>query len=124
MVSKSEKVTIRINLDGELAQKFKTLQGKLGINSNAEVVRNLITTTYEKYGLSPLTPKFIHINTYVDRHDIYDLEKKKLISIYFKDDGTTWCDIDETQSCQHIDFALESPDVQKALKGHGWTRKQ
>lgn len=43
-----EKVTIRIDLDGELAQKFLTLKKKYGLKTNADVVRFIITQTHEK----------------------------------------------------------------------------
>lgn len=42
------KVTIRIDLEGELAEKFNALKAKHGLKSNAELVRLLITAAYEK----------------------------------------------------------------------------
>jgi len=87
----------------ELDAFLKTdMAKKLGYNYKVEVISQAVREFLEAH-------QFIHINTYVDRHDIYDLSQKKLISIYFKPDGTAWCQLDESLNCKHVDFALESP---------------
>ena len=44
----TKKVTIRIDLDGEMAQKFSYLKNKSGLKTNADVVRLMITQKYDE----------------------------------------------------------------------------
>jgi adenylate kinase len=44
----SEKLTIRLELDEELAQKFETVKNEKGIENNTDVLRSLITEAYKK----------------------------------------------------------------------------
>jgi hypothetical protein len=41
------KVQIRVDLDGEAAEKFLALKKKVGLTSNAEMIRYLIAIVYE-----------------------------------------------------------------------------
>jgi hypothetical protein len=45
-----EQVTIqlRVRLEGEMANRFTKLKAKLGFESNSDLVRLLITRTYEQ----------------------------------------------------------------------------
>lgn len=42
-MSEKEKVSIRIELEGDLALKFSQIKKRLGVEKNSEVVRVLIT---------------------------------------------------------------------------------
>ena len=44
----SEKVTIRIDLEGDLAKYFLYLKKRKGIKNNSELVRMLIVQEYER----------------------------------------------------------------------------
>ena len=46
MVMRKEVVRIRVDLVGERAREFLMIKKKLGLQSNAEVIRNLV---HEKY---------------------------------------------------------------------------
>ena len=47
----NEKVSIRIDLDGELAKRFQLIKLKMGVKSNSELVRILISREYSRlYG--------------------------------------------------------------------------
>lgn len=43
-----EKVFIRVDLDGPLAEKFNILKQKKGIKNSTELIRILITQEYER----------------------------------------------------------------------------
>ena len=43
-----EKINIRMNLEGEIAERFKTVKKWLGLKRNTEVIRALVTERYMK----------------------------------------------------------------------------
>jgi len=45
---KGEKLTIRIDLEGELAKKFEIIKREKGIENNTDVLRNLISEAYKQ----------------------------------------------------------------------------
>jgi len=48
-----EEIQLRVRLEGEMAKRFMKLKEKLGFESNSDLVRLLITRTYEEE-LKPL----------------------------------------------------------------------
>ena len=44
----SEKIDIRMDLEGEIAKRFKAVKRWLGLKQNTEVIRALITDRYMK----------------------------------------------------------------------------
>ena len=50
---KEEKVTIRIDLTGDLAKHFTYLKGVKGIKNNSELVRLLIAEEYRRIAGAP-----------------------------------------------------------------------
>ena len=50
-----EKVTIRLDLEGQPAEKFSDLKNKYGLKTNADVVRFLITSKWEEVEKNKLT---------------------------------------------------------------------
>jgi len=46
-MTEKERIQIRLDLEGELAQKFNAVKRKKGLVNNTDVVRLLINETYE-----------------------------------------------------------------------------
>lgn len=46
--SDEEKIQVRVNLNGVMAMRFTALKEKYGFESNTDLVRLLITQTYER----------------------------------------------------------------------------
>ena len=49
MIRLSQKVSIRLDLDEELAKRFTNIKNKMGIKNNAEVIRILISQEYQRH---------------------------------------------------------------------------
>lgn len=47
-MTSEQKIEIRLNLEGELAEKFKVVKRDKGIENNTDVLRNLITEAYKQ----------------------------------------------------------------------------
>ncbi|MEM2921749.1 MAG: ribbon-helix-helix domain-containing protein [Candidatus Bathyarchaeia archaeon] len=92
---------------------------RLGFRTRADFVDQAVR---EK--LRELKPHMEHINTLDDHATIVDYNIERIISIYFKEDGTVWCEHDNTSDCPHIDYVLQLPEVEKALKKKDWKRKR
>ena len=46
--AKKGEIQFRLHLVGAMARKFNTIKNRLGLKSNSEVVRQLISLEYEK----------------------------------------------------------------------------
>jgi len=67
-------------------------------------------------------PRFEHFNKGSDGVRITDRELHRIADIYFKPDGI-FCDLDKTNNCVHIDFALTVPEIRDIIRKHnkeGW----
>lgn len=67
-------------------------------------------------------PRFEHFNRGPDGVRITDREQHRIADIYFKPEGM-FCDLDKSNSCVHIDFALTVSDIQEIIRKHrkeGW----
>ena len=109
---------VRVVLKGSQVERFERIQENLGIFSRADVLRHLITV----YPLPP--PRFIHINTYDDHATIKDTVLNRSADVYFKEDGSVFCELCNLSSCHHIDYVLNLPSVKKILDERGWERKE
>lgn len=117
---KSTAVRIPKGLIDEIGDFLQTRQAdRLGFHHKSDVVSAAVRELLEKYN-----PRYKHLNMMDDNVKIIDFEKNKIATLYFRDTGEIFCDLDEKTSCQHIDYALEQKDIEEALKEHGWKRKQ
>jgi len=44
----TERIVVRVELEGELAKKFEFIKREKGIQNNTDVIRNLIAETYKQ----------------------------------------------------------------------------
>jgi hypothetical protein len=44
----TEKITIRVELEGEMANKFEAIKREMGIENNTDVLRSLISDEYKR----------------------------------------------------------------------------
>lgn len=92
---------------------------KLGLKSRADFITRAVTGLLEE-----VSPRFKHLNMMEDNVKIVDFDKNKIATVYFRNGGHVHCDICDSENCEHIDYALEQPDIQKALEEHDWKRKK
>ena len=92
---------------------------KLGFRNRADFVNQAVRDK-----LRESRSRMEHINTLFDHATIVDYSLERIISVYFKEEGTIWCDHDQSSSCPHVDYVLQLPEVQEALKKKGWKRKK
>ncbi len=91
---------------------------RLGYKSRADFIDKAIR---EK--LLAIQGSMKHLNTYDDHVTVIDYELRRIVSIFIGENGLLWCDLDEKDSCPHIDYVLQLPDVQEALRRKDWKRK-
>ena len=111
-------VTIKKDLAAEI-DTFVDKQGRLlGLDSRAQ----LVVAAIRDY-MSANKPHFKHINTFEDHAIIADFDRRDFVTILFRENGTVWCDADESESCIHVDYALTVPSIVEKLGEHGWKRR-
>lgn len=67
-------------------------------------------------------PRFEHFNINDNGVRITDRKIGMIAEIYFKPQGI-FCDLDKSNSCEHIDFALQVPEIQEIIRRRikeGW----
>ena len=72
--------------------------------------------------LEDMEKQMEHVNMYVDHVKIMDRKLGKLgriVSVYFKKGGSSWCDYCDANDCIHIQYAWELSDVRKILEKEG-----
>jgi hypothetical protein len=116
----SKKVRIRLDLKGEEAETFRSIQRQLGLKNSTEVVRFLIQKEAQERRLQE--PELEHYNLNNDGVRILDRTINRIADLFFKPDGI-WCDYCEENQCRHIIFALTVPVIQGVIRKRrrdGW----
>lgn len=90
---------------------------ELGYNSIAEFVVDSIRKNPD------YVERMEHFNVYGDHVTIYDRELKDLVDVYFRG-KEPYCDLCESNGCEHVEFALEIPTVVNLLTDRGWVIKE
>jgi hypothetical protein len=86
----------------------------------ADFVHEAIRVRMEDLKSKP--PRFEHFNIGPDGARITDRQKGIIADIYFKPSGI-FCDVDKSNTCEHIDFALTVPKIKEIIKQRkkdGW----
>jgi len=119
------KTQIRLKLDDEpeLLAMFEKIKAKIGIQSNADLIRMIITEKYEELqSKRDLFPRFEQVNFDENGVKVLDREFHKVVQVYLKPEGI-FCESCEKNDCEHIRFALSMPEVKKEIKKkqlEGW----
>ena len=113
-----------VRLPEDLTDEMDKLIGKHGFRSRAEIAKQAIRTLLREYQgkESALPTRFGHYNISDFGARITDSKSELMADIYFKPEGV-WCDLDQTNDCEHIDYALTVPKIQKIIRQHkkeGW----
>lgn len=113
-------VSLTVEMLDEIDRFLSSEKGKkLGFHSRADIITRAVTDLIEKY-----QPRFEHLNMMDDNVKIVDFTMNLIATVYFKNGGEVYCDLCESQDCEHIDYALAQPDVQEELEKHDWVRRQ
>jgi Arc/MetJ-type ribon-helix-helix transcriptional regulator len=114
---------VTIKLPKELVAEMDKLQGKHGFRSRGEIAKEAIRQFLTKYeeDLKPL-PRFEQLNFDDNGVKILDRKLGRVADVFFKRTGI-YCNLDETDDCEHIQFALKERDIQRLIrkkKAEGW----
>ena len=112
-------VKIKDNLAKQIDEFIESETAKRdGFRSRADFVTKAALKLLEEY-----RPRFEHLNMVDDNVKVVDFAMNCIATIYFKNGGTVYCDVCEGDACEHIDYALDQPDVKKALEHSDWVRR-
>jgi hypothetical protein len=90
--------------------------------SVADFLHEAARLRIEELNKSKLTPRFDHFNINENGVRITDRKIGLIAEIYFKPQGM-FCDVDKSNECEHIDFALTVPAIKEVVakkKKEGW----
>jgi len=120
-------VSIPMNLIQRIDDAVKS--DRFGYQNRSDLILEAIRTRLRELGMleeKAPEPTLEHFN--LNENGVLVLDRSlepphgKVVTVYFKQ-GTIFCGEDETDSCKHVDFALQIPDVQKTLRKKGWKPK-
>lgn len=116
-MTKKPLVRIRLDLTGSEADQFLSVKRHLGVKNDTEVVRVLVNH-YWRDNKEELQPTLQHFN--LDENGVmildHSFEPPRIIQVFFKPDGTAECELCESKTCRHIQFALSLPKVAEILE--------
>lgn len=121
----SERAYKNISVKTELAEtieKFVRENPEYGYRSIAQFMEDSARKRLEELKALGVPPRFESFNKGPGGVRITDRRLGKIADIYFKPEGI-WCDLDQTFSCKHIEYALSLPDVQEIVRKRrreGW----
>lgn len=106
-----------ISLPEEMIEKVAKIieeRPELGYKSISsfiiDAVRRLIEET---------KPALEHFNVYDDHVTVIDHKLRRLVNVYFTNDRV-YCELCQATECPHIQYALNIPKIQEALREKGW----
>jgi hypothetical protein len=112
----AQNITIRAEVFAKLKQKLVEKQQRNALDENKKIgsfVNDLLVDVLEKDEfLSVMMPYYSPIGIHDNVLFIRDEKNKKVAEIYLKD-HMLYCDLDQTQDCEHIHFAYAIPEVAK-----------
>ncbi|MCL2643422.1 MAG: ribbon-helix-helix domain-containing protein [Candidatus Bathyarchaeota archaeon] len=113
-------------LPDNLAEEMDILIGTHGFTSRSEIAKQAIREYIDKHRPATQTqlPRYERINADSTGIKIFDrtLEGNKLVHVSISPIGI-YCDHCETETCEHVKYALTQTDVQdiiKQKKKEGW----
>lgn len=77
----------------------------------------------EQFLIENTSYRFIHLNTYEDHVIIQDKKMSRIFAVFFKNEGLL-CELCEASDCEHIQFAVSLPEVERALATRGQQYKR
>ena len=111
-----------IKIPNELIVNVDCLIGKYGYKSRGEIVKTALREFLVKY--EKPEPRLERINSDSSGIKIFDrkIPRNRLVHVTFTPDGIQ-CDYHKSNTCEHVEFALEQADVQEIIKEkkkEGW----
>jgi Arc/MetJ-type ribon-helix-helix transcriptional regulator len=109
-----------IKLPNSIVKDMDKLVGKHGYSSRADVAKDALRDLIKSYQKEET--RFEHFNINSTGVRITDRQQGMIAEIYFKPEGI-FCDLDKSNNCEHIDFALTVPAIQEVIKKRikeGW----
>ena len=110
-----------IKLPNDIVVEMDKLLGKHGFKSRSEIIKDALRELLSQYKMAEM-PRFEHYNIDADGARITDRKLHMIADLYFKPEGI-FCDLDKSNDCEHIDFALTVPAIQEVIRKkikEGW----
>ena len=113
-----------IKLPNDLITSTDKLIGTHGFKSRGEIVKEALRDLlahYQKTEQQEL-PRFEHFNKGPNGVRITDRKQHRIADINFKPEQI-FCELCQNNTCEHIDFALTVPEIQKIIqkrRKEGW----
>jgi Arc/MetJ-type ribon-helix-helix transcriptional regulator len=112
-----------VSLKRELVNQVEQLvKDNQEYKSVADFVHEAVRLRMQEIKKNKQQPRFEHFNINDDGARISDRKLGMIADIYFKPQGI-FCDLDKSNTCEHIDFALTIPKIQEIIRKklkEGW----
>jgi hypothetical protein len=117
---------IDVNLPQQWEPYLKEALAKPEVQKNLELVNQ--TKTYSglgawiirEYLVDNTSFRLQHLNTKEHHITIIDNKLRTTVDVYPKKPNELWCEYDQSNSCNHVVYALTLTEVRKVLTAKGW----
>ena len=115
-----------ISLQRELVDRIEEYinsHPETGYKSLADFVTDALRKRCEELKIlvpTPLEPPVLeHFNVNEDHVTVIDRRRRMFADVYFRNNHV-YCELCKEENCEHVDYALNLPKVQKLLRQKGW----
>jgi hypothetical protein len=115
-----------ISLQRELVDKIEEYinnHPETGYKSLADFITDAVRKRCEELKILVPTslelPVLEHFNVNQDHVTIIDRRRRMFADVYFRNNHV-YCELCGEENCEHVDYALNLPKVQKTLREKGW----
>ena len=115
-----------ISLQRELVDRIEEYinnHPERGYKSLADFITEAIRKRCEELKIlvptPPELPTLEHFNVNQDHVTIIDHRQRMFADVYFRNNNV-YCELCKEENCEHVDYALNLPKVQKTLREKGW----
>ena len=88
------------------------------------IPRNVKIRIQDKHLIIEPLPHFEYVRIRDNQATFVDNRLGSQCILFFREDETVYCDLCRKTSCDHIDYALTTEEVNKYLRKHGWRKNK
>ena len=115
-----------ISLQRELVDRIEEYinnHPETGYKSLADFVTDAVRKRCEELKILVPTPSELpvleHFNVNQDHVTVIDRRRRMFADVYFRNNHV-YCELCKEENCEHVEYALNLPKVQKLLRQKGW----
>jgi hypothetical protein len=98
----------------------KEILAKLEFDKFSRTLSGLGNWIIRQFLIDNTSYRFDHINMKENHITIKDRKLRRVVDVWVKDKDKLWCELDDSNDCDHVHATLEIEEVRDILQKKGW----